>query len=190
MFCRQPFWKQKEEFALMQGAQPAPVRSHAAFDNNLRGRANVIWNIRYGGRASIKTLVYCMWILIKIGQKNLWKGVRISLWKNNISNAQKKNTLNSLSAVCHNFQALCGPQYWKYCASLLCIPVVQRLCSPTVQRLWCPVVTWVCIPFVQTLWFPVVPKLRFPAFVMSLDVCFLFLRILWCLNCWDSALIK
>ena len=89
MFCRQPFWKQKEEFALMQGAQPAPVRSHAAFDNNLCGRANVIWNIRYGGRTSIKTLVYCRWILIKIGQADLWKEVRISLWKDNISNPQK-----------------------------------------------------------------------------------------------------
>jgi len=76
----------------MQGAQPAPVRSHAAFDNNLRGCA------------SIKTRVYCRWILIKIGQADLWKEVRISLWKDNISNAQKiKIPWDSLSAVFHNY---------------------------------------------------------------------------------------
>ena len=55
-------------------------------------RANVIWNIRYVGRASIKTLVYCMWMLIKIGQTDLLKEVRIILWKDDISNAHKMNS--------------------------------------------------------------------------------------------------
>jgi len=72
----------------------ATVPPRATFDKNLCGRAHVIQNISYGGRALIKFFVYCIRVLSRKTNKQACGSRTEAMQKN-------KNILNSLAAVIH-----------------------------------------------------------------------------------------